>query len=253
MDDLMRRVNFRGLGGYPSAAGGRVKSNKLFRSGELSDLKPEDVEYVQSLGLSFICDLRSEGEQQAKPNPVLAGVKNMSNPAMGGAVNMQNLSDVFKTMAANGQGGAPLLEAYKKFVTDPQSRQAYRTFVRSLLEAEGRPVLWHCTAGKDRTGFAAAIVLLLLEVPIGTIMEDYMKTAAYRQEANEKLMAKAREAIQNEEQLTWVRALLGVKPEYLLASLEEMRRVYGSTDNYIVEGLGISDEECKLLQEWYLE
>ncbi|MCP3773359.1 tyrosine-protein phosphatase [Paenibacillus sp. MZ04-78.2] len=253
MDDLMKRVNFRELGGYPSAAGGRVKANKLFRSGELSELKPEEVEYVHSLGLSFICDLRSEGEQQAKPNPVVAGVKNRSNPAMGGVVNMQNLSDVFNTMMANGQGGDPLLDAYKKFVTDPQSRQAYRTFVRSLLDSEGRPVLWHCTAGKDRTGFAAAIVLLLLEVPIETIVEDYMKSAACRQEANEKLLAKVREAVQSEEQLVWVRALLGVKPEYLLASLEEMRWVYGSTDNYIAEGLGISDEERKLLQEWYLE
>ncbi|MFD0616994.1 tyrosine-protein phosphatase [Paenibacillus sp. GCM10027629] len=252
-NDLMQRVNFRELGGYKSSNGKKVRSHRLFRSGEMSELTSEDVAYLESIGLSFICDLRSEEEQREKPNPRITGVSNLSNPAMGGAVAMQDLSDFFKSLGVNGASAQdPLLEAYRQFVSDPKSRQAYRQLIGSILEAEGEPILWHCTAGKDRTGFAAAILLLILDVPMETIMEDYLMTALYRQEANAKIIDQLRHVVQNEEHLSLIRSLLGVKPEYLQASVTEMQRVYGSIENYLTEGLGISQTDREQLQAWYL-
>jgi len=251
-NDLMQRVNFRELGGYRSSNGKKVRSNRLFRSGEMSELTLEDVAYLESIGLSFICDLRSEEEQREKPNPRIAGVRNLSNPAMGGAVAMQDLNAFFGSLGAQGAAQDPLLIAYRQFVSDPKSLQAYRRLIGTILEAEGKPALWHCTAGKDRTGFAAAILLLILDVPMETIMEDYLKTELYRQEANAKMIEQLRHVVRNEDHLSIIRSLLGVKPSYLQASVAEMERVYGSVANYLTEGLGLSHADRERLQAWYL-
>lgn len=251
-NQLIHRVNFRDLGGYTSLNGKKVRANMLFRSGDLSELTTEEVEYVRTLGISFICDLRSQEEQQMKPNPVIEGVENLSNPAMGGFVAVQNWTEIIRMIAEKGIENDPLLEMYTQFVTNPQSQLAYRKLIRSILESDGRPVLWHCTAGKDRTGFAAMIVLLLLEVPIETIVEDYMKTALYRLEANEKLMAQLDHVELGEEQLAVMRSLLGIKSEYIMASIEEIQKAYGSIDNYFAEGLGITEEEREIIKGFYL-
>lgn len=250
--NLLHRINFRDLGGYPAFQGKQVKADHLFRSGEMADLSSKEIEYLRSLGLAWICDLRSEEEQKHKPNPVIDGIVNMSNPAIGGAAAVQNVEQLLSAWKSSEPSGDPLQQVYKQFVTDAQSRQAFQRLIRSILESEGRPVLWHCTAGKDRTGFATAIVLLLLDVPFETIMSDYTKSALYRQEANRKLMEQIGQAVHDSAQLTFIQSLLGVKPEYLLASIEEMNRVYGSVDHYLLEGLGVTAEERKQLQSWYL-
>ncbi|MEK4370885.1 MULTISPECIES: tyrosine-protein phosphatase [Paenibacillus] len=251
--DLMHRINLRELGGYPVNQGKKVvKTNHLYRSGEISDLSLEDIRYLQNLGLSFICDLRSKEEQEQHPNPPIEGVEMFSNPALGGAVAVQSLDQLLPALMNHRLTEDPLLGVYKQFVTDEQSKQAYRLLIRTILQSGGRPVLWHCTAGKDRTGFASAIILLLLDAPLETIMEDYMKSSQYRQEANRKWIDQIKEVVQNPEHVSLIQSFMGIKPEYLRAAIDEIVRVYGSTDNYLLEGLGVSDLEREQLQAWYL-
>lgn len=251
--ELMHRLNLRELGGYVTQQEKRVvKTGRLFRSGEISDLSVEEIQYLKTLGLSFICDLRTEEEQEQKPNPVVEGVVNISIPAMGGAVAVQSLDQLLPALIRHGSAEDSFIAVYKQFVTDEQSIQAYQSLIRTLLRSEGQPVLWHCTAGKDRTGFAAAIILLLLDVPLEVIMEDYMKSSLYRQAANQKWMERIKEVVQNPEHVSLIQTFLGIKLEYLTAAIEEMVLVYGSTDNYLLEGLGISESERAQLQAWYL-
>lgn len=134
----MHRINLRELGGYPVNQGKKVvKTNHLYRSGEISDLSLEDIRYLQNLGLSFICDLRSKEEQEQHPNPPIEGVEMFSNPALGGAVAVQSLDQLLPALMNHRLTEDPLLGVYKQFVTDEQSKQAYRLLIRTILQSGG--------------------------------------------------------------------------------------------------------------------
>ncbi|QJC54013.1 tyrosine-protein phosphatase [Paenibacillus albicereus] len=251
--ELKRRLNLRELGGLPAADGKRIKPGHLYRSGELTDLSEEEFRLLESLGLAFICDLRTADKGVEVPTPRIGETPYVQLPVFGGNFSSSEIPKLLGQMAAGGKLEDPLPGIYRQFVTDEHTRGAYARLVRALLEAEGRPVLWHCTVGKDRTGFAAAVVLLALGASEETIAADYMATEGSRAEATERILAQVGAVLPDERVLGFVRSVLGVSLDYIRSALDEMRSAYGSTDGYLEQGLGVTEQERMLLRERYLE
>ncbi|WP_049868518.1 MULTISPECIES: tyrosine-protein phosphatase [Paenibacillus] len=250
---LEARLNMRELGGFISADGRQVKEGVLFRSGELHGLTAAEAAYVESLGLAAVCDLRTEEKSSSKPNPELKGVRLVSLPVIGGEFSLSEMPRLLQQWKDEGGKGNPILEIYRRFVTDSQALAAYRGLMQVLLQAEGRPVLWNCTLGKDRTGFAAAVVLLALGVPEAAIAADYMRTGENRREANEAILRQASAFLNDESHLELVRTVLAVREEYIQAAFDEIRRVHGTAEAYLRDGIGLTEPQLKQLRDRYLE
>ena len=136
----------------------------------------------------------------------------------------------------------------------------YAALIRELAEPPNRPLVFHCTAGKDRAGIGAAIVLTLLGVPWETVREDYVLSNYYRKDENERELKSIRDGIAGKQgippekvDMTSFEAMFYVKPEYLDAARQGVIGKYGSMESYIREGLGISDEVVEKLRNELLE
>jgi len=166
--------NLRDLGGYPAHGGRRVRSGLVFRSASLSGLTDDDLVALGRLGLRTVCDLRGEAERERapsrlpRPGPALLTLS--IEPTVGAS-----LRDIQARGAATGEDVVTLLgRAYQAYATT-QLHQ-FRALLRTLLEPGRLPLLFHCSAGKDRTGFGAALLLTALGVPREAVVEDYRAT-----------------------------------------------------------------------------
>ena len=172
--------NFRDLGGYPSTDGRSVRWNLLYRSDALHKLTDADHERLVDLDLERIIDLRAEPEAEQEPDRLPADLSRrlVHIPMSDNETNaVFETRDVFIKNLKNIDAVQFLLQTNTEFVTrfTPQFKQ----FLHEVLSASGRPVLFHCAAGKDRTGFAAAILLRILGVPHHVVQEDYLLTNQY--------------------------------------------------------------------------
>src|SRR5665647_3408863 len=169
---LTGATNFRDLGGYAGLGGRLVRWRRLFRSDHLAALTPDDVATLSNLGLSRAYDFRGEAERAAVPY-VLPGVVSYSLPIEPTVVQrMKELLEAGHRLTA--QETVHLMQqTYRAFVHDNSPR--FAELFAHLLDSDA-PLVFHCTAGKDRTGFAAALILLALGVPRPVVMQDYLLT-----------------------------------------------------------------------------
>jgi protein-tyrosine phosphatase len=162
---------------------------------------------------------------------------------------MQNPKEANATL-----GGGKVEEAFKKsyreFVALPSAQREFRKLFLLLADREQLPALFHCTTGKDRTGWAAAALLTLLGVPREQVMEDYLRSNDFIIPAYQKVIDDF-VAAGGEEEIPL--AILGVKKEYLDAAFDEMESKYGTLEKYFSEGLGIDAGQQRTLSELYLE
>jgi protein-tyrosine phosphatase len=168
--------NLRDLGGYPTADGRHVRWKKIYRSGELSRLTEADYSIIAGLGISVVCDFRRDSERHNAPTkwqgsnpPTILDLPGAQGERSGGGRGAQ-------------QPPAPpglstlLVNSYPTYPTALAS--SYRTTIEQLMTKDGA-VLYHCTAGKDRTGTFSAMLLTMLGVPREVVMEDYLLTNQY--------------------------------------------------------------------------
>jgi len=247
--------NFRDLGGYPAADGRAVKWGKLYRSGHLATASNADLAGLAALQLASFIDFRSGAEKTEEPN-------RLPDPASFALVEIpvldegnRNLFNEISTRIEEGTMGdfdpdLTMIEANRQFADEftPQFRQ----FVDTVLEADGAPVLWHCTAGKDRTGFAAAVLLRILGVPQDIIMQDYLASSAPALESRNKELLMLR-LFESEETADKIAVMLGVEPAWLEAAFEQIDTTWGSFDNYVAEGLQLSAADVQRLRANLLE
>jgi protein-tyrosine phosphatase len=144
---------------------------------------------------------------------------------------------------------AMFMEAYREFVSLPSAKQSYRTLFLSLADRRKLPAVFHCTTGKDRTGWAAAVLLTLLGVPKEAVMVDFLRSNDYTLPQFKPVIDRF-VAAGGERDIPV--AIFGVKASYLEASFEEMQKHYGTIDKYFSEGLGIGPAGQKRLREIYL-
>ena len=151
---LQGAANFRDLGGYNNRHGQRVRWRQVFRSDNLSDLASADWQQISELGIELVADMRNDAERERWPT---TWPEHLSVDFL--------MRDYEMDLRQLGEVGYHIL-AY-------QQVDLLRGFFRTLAQSDGPTVLVHCTAGQDRTGFACALLLDLLEVPLETILEDY--------------------------------------------------------------------------------
>jgi len=250
--------NLRDLGGYATNDGATVVRGLVYRSNQLAKISPEDMEKITKLGLKNDYDLRTEAERTPLPDELPPGVNNIwldvLKDATGSAPTnlLALLQDPKQGNKELGDGKieAVFITSYRDFVSLSSAKTAYHEFFTSLADQNKLPALFHCTTGKDRTGWGAAALLTLLDVPKETVMKDYLRS-------NDYILPLYKEVIDGyvagggEQSIP--QAIFGVKVEYLEASFDEMQTKYGTIENYFSEALGIDAAMQKKLRDMYLE
>jgi protein-tyrosine phosphatase len=243
--------NFRDFGGYPSALGKQVKWGYLFRSGQLSFLSDEDVALLASLDLDLVFDFRRVEEQESDLSrlPSEPGPRVVSLPIIPGSN-----SRFFEEAGGQDRGAGAMFDFMLEINRDFADAQAetYGRMFSEILAAEDARFLVHCAAGKDRTGFAAAIVLLALGVPREVVMRDYLLTGRYF--LPERELGRLRKKYQMENMLVEdILPMLEVHEDYLAMALGYIDEHYESVESYLERALGVGAPELAELRRRYLE
>ena len=177
---LERACNFRDFGGYETRDGRRVRWGQLYRSGSLTQLTDLDRSTIGALGIRAICDLRRLDERSRHPDPEFGpGVTHLYWDEPGEASSLRGES--FAQSVGGAEARAAMIWMYAQMPVTLVTR--VRGMFASLLQGPGAPMILHCMAGKDRTGFAVAMLLSALDVPHNVIVEDYVLTNRRRRPA----------------------------------------------------------------------
>ncbi|WP_227981064.1 tyrosine-protein phosphatase [Nocardia spumae] len=209
--------NARDIGGYRTTDGRVVKTGLVFRSADLSRLSDADSAALAARGLRTVADLRTSYERALSPDRVPAGAALHVHDVIGQAPP--------QVMASTLSAGSDL---YRAFITAPGASDAFAGVLRDIVDADGS-VLFHCSAGKDRTGWTAAVLLTILGVDRDTVNYDFLLSNYYRNASEGD-------------------ALNGVILSALDSAFDQVDQSYGSFDNYVRDGLKLSDNDIAALR-----
>ena len=249
--------NLRDLGGYTTSDGSTVASGLVYRSNQLYHVSADDMKKLAGLRLKTAFDLRTFDERSSRPGEVPQGVSYswldvVADAPQSGPAQLEKLMEDPKKANAE-LGGGKVEEsfeaAYREFVSLPSARLEFRKLFLAMGDRSQLPTLFHCTTGKDRTGWAAAALLTLLGVPEDKVYEDYLRSNEYILPAYKKVID---QFVEKGVDRQIPEAIFGVRKEYLDAAFDEMKKKYGSIEKYFSEGLGIGDEQQRAIRELYL-
>jgi protein-tyrosine phosphatase len=240
---LVGATNFRDLGGYEGADGRTVKWRRLYRSNALSSLTDEDLEHIADLDIKLVCDLRRDEECLEAPSRLPSrNVPEILQLAIGPERKDSKLYEyLFAGEASEDEMREVMREIYRDFAV--RFAPQYGEFMRRVAREHHLPLLFHCAAGKDRTGFAAALILETLGVSRETILEDYALT-------NDYLQRNLSEKYPDLKSPELFHTMMAANPDYLLAAFEAIDDAFGSFDAYLEKGLELAPghrEELRLL------
>lgn len=232
--------NFRDLGGYPGRGGRAVRWRQIFRSNHLGHLTEADIEVLRGLGVRSAFDFRGT-EERVTALCAVAGIAVHSLPVEPTVVAALRAKRDSGTTLSSADALEVMRDSYRNYVR--QSTPSFRALFGHLLE-DRAPLVIHCTAGKDRTGFACALILHALGVPDDLIAEDYLLTNRfYRRDpsASNDLPEEVKQV------------LASVQASFLAAAFETISADYGDLESYFSEGLRVGASERTELQARYLE
>jgi protein-tyrosine phosphatase len=232
--------NFRDLGGYPTKDGRTVRWRQIFRSNHLGHLTSDDVTIVRGLGVKSAFDFRGTAER-TEAQCIVPEISVHSLPVEPTVVAALRAIAAAGTPLATSHGVEVMRDSYRGYVQ--QNTPRYRALFAHLLE-DTAPLVIHCTAGKDRTGFARALILHTLGVPDEVISEDYLLTNRfYRRDPNS-----------GSDLPDDVKQVLGsVQTSFLGAAFEAIDTDYGDLETYFQKGLGLGAAERAALTARYLQ
>lgn len=250
--------NFRDFGGYPAAGGALVKRGLLYRSDNLSRLAPRAFERFAALGIRTLVDLRTEDERLYRPNSLPPG----ANPR---AVElpMSNSPRLDKRWTALEKawfmlsGGMQRVD--RRFTVEMyrgmprRNERAIAGLFRALLVPGAFPALVMCSAGRDRTGFAAAMILRALGVPAQDVLADYCLLEDGAASVRERFVRNMRALSLYRVRAEAIREFFTPQPEYLEAAFEAIEREHGSVENYLRDRAGLADADRDALRAALLE
>jgi protein-tyrosine phosphatase len=243
--------NFRDLGGYATTTGQRVKWGKLYRSGSMARLTVSDYDYLAKLGIRVVCDLRTTEERTAEPNKwqEIAKLSYWTRDYTTGFGELrQVMASGFATAA---QAKAAMITGYRSLPFE--QAPSYCELFRCLAAGE-LPLAFNCSAGKDRAGTAAALILSALGVPRDTVIEDYMLTSkvvdfsrvlASRTGNKVSLLAKTQPDV--------VAAIFSTDPDYIDAALTAIEARHESFETYLHDVLNVSANDLQSIRQHLLE
>lgn len=237
-------VNFRDLGGYDVGQGRRTRWHCLYRSDSLAGLSQGDLTRLAALNLHSLIDFRVPQERQSHPNRLPAN-HSMRMVEIGfwpeGVVDMLSALRARTIDAASVERA--VMSHYRRYPFHHKAE--YRQMLEVIEEAAGRPMLFHCVSGKDRTGFGAAVILMALGATPTVILEDYLLTNSYRRDIGHLMPPGTPVSVA--QTFTAANAL------YLEAAFSAIKQTYGSVDAYLEQGLGFDDKRRANLRDLLTE
>lgn len=249
--------NFRELGGYPTLSGKKIKHHKLLRTGHLADLNNKDQAFLKDYGVASIVDFRSHEEVTKQPDQVPDGINYYYDPVF--SEDLTNSSRSITDLDAQSKDDANfgfdhMLFAYEDMVNSDSAQKAYRLFFEKLLanNHQDQALLFHCTAGKDRTGFGALLVLTALGVPLELIKKDYLFTNEVIGDFVDQMVNSERQNGKNDNTLQSIRDIQSVHAEYFDHALKVLTDEYGSINNYLHQVMQLSSADLIELRRIYL-
>ena len=245
-------INFRDIGGYVNTQGRTVKWRKIMRCGHLANLTEGDLDTLESIGVSKIHDFRREEEQTQNPSTAIRA-EFVDDYQM-------SIGDIsrFWEFLFDGQMSAQashdlVVNSYRKCTA--AVIPAFSRFMRHIVDNDQGASVFHCSAGKDRTGMAAALILSALDVPRETIIEDYMLTIEHYD--SERLIDLVEGHLRTAKVETWDRSWLvpycSVHEDNIVAFLEAIDAEYGDVKAYLTGALDLSQADIDKMQHSFLE
>ncbi len=255
---LAAAPNARDIGGT-LALNGKIKSGLVFRADALNRLTDGDRQTLVSAGITKIIDFRSPTERAANPDALPASIPAESLPVYDPnndfylffAKAVQGGPTVQQEMLGDGKAAQYMRDYYKWMVTDPTARNQFATALKEIASANGA-VMYHCTAGKDRTGWMTAILMQILGTPENAIYDNFLasndRLAAGNKATLDALVA---QGLVTDRSL--FEPVLGVQRDYLASAIIQAVSSFGSLDRFVSEGLGIDDATAGALRTKLIE
>jgi len=259
--------NTRDFGGYPGWGGKFVKWGIFYRSDALNKLSEKDITALETLGVQTVVDFRSASEVATGPDKIIPGVEyfnfspqaELAQLASGSIKDDKTKVEELVVKASTEEGKKSLAKELsdmeiqmREMVKNKLANEAFGSFINLLVEQSNVPILHHCKGGKDRTGFATAIVLLALGVDKKVVMQDYMITKELTGSRNEKRMQEYQQFTDNTFVLNYLSSLMQAQESYLEAIFDEIEILSGNIENYLKDYLDFDADKLKYLRDNYL-
>lgn len=252
--EIKKVNNFRFLGGLQNSQGKILKDSLIYRSGNLHQLKSNSFDDFERLKIAKVIDLRTNQETAKAPDHLPVDVIYKNYPAF---EDKSDEMDAVRKLVLRGKvnkedADQRMLEFYSKYLSE--NPEAVKIIIREVLDS-GQPILYHCTAGKDRTGMITALILKILKFDNDVIFEEYLISNDLR-----KNMINRRIRLANNLHFVYPRLDIGVlektgwiERNYLQTAFDEIDHKYGSVDNYIHKVLEISESEREIYINKFLK
>lgn len=256
---LKNTKNTRSLSDLTNKNGQHIKEHLLIRSDALHKLDNYDIEILTNeFHLKRVIDLRCDNEVRNHPDVSMPGVAVCLNPILPServgvtkkGNDEEDFHDFIEAIQKNGAESSVkfMSKVYLEAVDSDFSMKAYHNFLKTLLSDVGGATLWHCSAGKDRAGFATILVLFALDFDLEDIINDYLSTNKFYEGNIEHFVS-----LYGEDYREVLKTIFGVRKEYIDVIFNCIKENYGSMENYMEKGLHFTKEDSKRLQELYLE
>ena len=253
--ELSYQKNIRDLGGMVGFNNLKIKESRLIRGGYLGHLSTEDVEILNSLHITDVIDFRSEKEFTNRHDYVLDGVTYHNYPCINEKIkdkDQENADGNLLWFVDQRDGGFQhMSNIYREFVTENMSVTAYKNFFKLLLSKDDATFYFHCSQGKDRAGMAAYFLEIALGVSEEDALEDYLFTNVAMNIRIDHLLAQVKDKdFFDEEYERSMYAVFLAKEEYINATINAAKELYGSVLGYIKNALEVDIDK---LRKMYLE
>lgn len=247
-------INFRDIGGYSTSTGKKVLTDKIFRSAEISTLTDKDLNQLKDLHITSVIDFRGTDEAKQAPDKLPKGAQYYLCPAGSENVANGNHGDFLEKIKNN--DNSFLMDFYGEKGVQYFGDRYRLMFDKLLNNSNNEALLYHCTAGRDRTGMATALIYYILQVPMKTIEEDYVSSNVFLKEKkkvgadnSEHMYASMIKATGLSKEVLEER--MALKPEYIRAFFSAINSKYGSVENFLKKEMNISSNDIIKLRQKY--
>ena len=246
--------NFRDLGGYKTEDGRTVKWGKIYRSDNLHSLTDEDLKYMKRLNIKSVVDFRSLEERESEPDRLNPDMTQVLLPInfQPKELNDDSIKNIIKDLTFGDLDSSNLLRDFNIVIVE-EFAEEYKNFFRYIIENNAEPLVFHCTAGKDRAGFASAMILTILGVPREKVIEDYLLTNTYVKDHVDDKMLEIELKTFFRADTDNLRKINLVEERYIQAAFDTIDSKWGGMDRYISEALNLNEDDILKLQDFYLE
>ncbi len=258
---IISKANFRDLGGKNTKDGLNIRSGLIFRSGHLSDLTKKDFSRVENLQLKTILDLRRPSEIEKYPTPDFKKIRTLNFSVSSDDNEFAVAANFLSGQQLPTKNTGKIIEQYfRNSITE--KLDSYVPVFESLTNYKNFPLLFHCVAGKDRTGIVSAFLLGILDVEESVIIDDYLLTNQLRKKEMQKREKQIKKhLIENsekisqteiEERMEIANSLLYAKENFITSAFTEIRRVFGTWEKFRLDGLKIDNKRFQELKKFLL-